>query len=206
MSISDDAQQSVEAYLGRLRRGLHGLGSEEAREIVEELRSHIMEKAGAGGEVTMGTVREALMRLGTPEELAAQYVADHVLARAEVSRSPFRVLDSLFRWASLSVAGFLVLLGSLIGYVVGAMCLLVALVKPFHPHTAGLWSGRDSAGDLAIFIRLGFGNEPATGHDVLGWWIVPVGLIVGCGLVVLTTRFALWCVRQYRKSIPLPRG
>jgi len=185
---------------------LRGMNDEDAREIVEELRSHITDKAAASGQVTAAGVDAALAGLGSPEELASQYMTDDLLARAESSRSPLRILESLFRWASLSVAGFLVLLGSIAGYFLGVVFFLCAALKPFHPHSAGLWILPDSAGDASISLRLGFGSAPAGGREVLGWWIVPIGLVVGCGLVMLTTHFALWCARQYRKSRVLPRG
>src|SRR5271166_2516101 len=126
--MSDEEQQRIEAYLSKMRRSLRAMNDQDVREIVDELRSHILDKAPAG-------VEAALASLGSPEELASQYVTDDLLARAEVSRSPFRILDSLFRWASLSVAGFFVLLGSVIGYLFGAVFILVAVAKLFHPHT-----------------------------------------------------------------------
>ena len=64
-------------------------------------------------------VDAALAALGSPEELASEYMTDKLLARAEVSRSPVRILESLFRWASLSVAGFFVFLASIVGYLLG---------------------------------------------------------------------------------------
>jgi HAAS len=202
MTMASDAQQKIEAYLTRLCARLRGLNRDDVREIVEELRSHILDKAAAGGEVTPAGVDAALAALGSPEELASQYATDALLARAEVSRSPLRVLDSLFRWASLSVAGFLVLLSSIVGYFLGVVFMLCAVLKPFHPRTAGLWVFPDAT----TYLRMGFGGAPLVGRDVLGWWIVPVGLGVGCGLVTLTTRFALWCAREYRKSHLLPQG
>jgi hypothetical protein len=182
------------------------VNDEDALEIVEELRSHITDKAAGSGEVTGTGVDAALAALGSPEELASQCMTDELLARAEVSRSPVRIVESLFRWASLSVAGFLVLLGSMVGYFLGVVFMLCAVLKPFHPQTAGLWVFPDSTGDLAISLRLGFGSAPVGGKDVLGWWIVPIGLLAGCGLVMLTTRFALSCARRYRRSRALPEG
>jgi hypothetical protein len=149
-------------------------------------------------------VDAALESLGRPEELAREYVTDELLARAEVSRSPLRILDSLFRWASLSVAGFFVLLGSITGYFLGVVFLLVAALKPFHPETAGLWASRDASGHLALSVHLGFGYAPVGGREVLGWWIVPIGLLAGYLLVILTTRLGLWCARLYRASRALP--
>ena len=205
-NIQHDAQKKIEAYLSRLRRSLRGINDEDAREIIEELRSHIMDKATADGEIAPAAVDAALAALGHPEELASQYTTDNLLAQAEVSRSPFRILQSLLRWASLSVAGFFVLLGSILGYFCGAVFMLVAVLKLFHPHTAGLWTLPQNSGDDELSFRLGFGSVPPGGRDVLGWWIVPIGWLAGCGLVMLTTYIAVWFVRQYRKSRLLPRG
>jgi hypothetical protein len=133
-------------------------------------------------------------------------MTDDLLARAVVSRSPLRIVQSLFRWASLSIAGLVVLLCSIVGYFLGAVFIVVAALKPFHPGTAGLWRLPSRADDFELSVRLGFGSAPGSGRELLGWWIVPIGLGAGCALVMLTTRFAIWCVRQYRKSRALPRG
>ena len=200
------AQEKIEVYLNRLRGCLRGVGDEEMRDIVEELRSHILDKATANGELAAGGVDRALAALGRPEELASEYITDVALARAEVSRSPFRILASLFRWASLSVAGFFVLTGAVFGYFLGVVLVLCAVMKTFHPQNAGLWTYRDAAGDLVMSLRMGFGSVPEGGRDMLGWWIVPIGWSVGCALVMLTTHFAIWCARLYRKSRAARRG
>jgi len=206
MTMAGDPQQRIDAYLGRLRGRLRGMNREEVRDIAEELRTHIMDKAAAAGEMTVDGIDAALAALGSPEELANQYITDNLLARAEVSRWPVQIVKSLFRCASLSAAGFFVLLGSVVGYFLGAVFMLVAVAKLFHPRTAGLWTYPDSTGTLALSFRMGFGSAPAGGKDVLGWWIVPIGWIVGCALVMLTTHSALWLARQYRKSLVLGRG
>jgi len=205
MTIPKDANQKIEAYLANLRAQLRGFHDLQIAEIVAELRSHILDKLDIAGDATPSQVDAILAALGTPKALAGQYITDSVLARAELSRSPLRILASLFRWASLSVAGFFVLISSILGYFFGVVFILVALLKPFHPQTAGLWLLHDSTGDSEFSFRMGFGTMPA-GRDLLGWWIIPLGLLAGCALVTLTTRFALWCARQYRKSRDLPRS
>ncbi|MGC2018632.1 MAG: hypothetical protein WA657_22565 [Candidatus Acidiferrales bacterium] len=205
MNVADDAQQKIETYLASVRRHLRGFNDAEVGEVVEELRSHITDKIEGSRAITAKGVDATLAALGRPEELAAQFVTENLLARTEVSRSPLRILIGLFRWASLSFGGFLVLLGSLAGYFFGIVFVLCALLKPLHPQTAGLWATRDSTGDLIFSLRLGFGTVLPGGKDVLGWWIVPIGLLVGCGLIMLTTRVAVWCVRRCRKPSVLPR-
>jgi hypothetical protein len=204
--MAEDAQQRIETYLGRVRGRLRGVKDEDVREIVEELRSHVMDKVTSAGEATAADVDAALAALGSPEELASQYLTDNLLARAEVSRSPVQILKSLFRWASLSIAGFFVLLGSILGYFFGGVFMLVAVAKLFHPRTAGLWVFPDGTGDFEMSFRLGIGSVPPGGRDVLGWWIIPIGWMAGCGLVLLTTHIAVWCLREYRKSRLLARG
>lgn len=204
--MADDAQQKIEGYLTRLRGRLRGVNQNDVREIVEELRGHILDKAAGSGEVTPAGVDTALAALGSPEELASEYVTDNLLARAEVSRSPLRILESLFRWASLRVAGFFVLMGSILGYFLGGAFMWCAVLKIIHRQSAGLWVYRDGAGDLQFSLRMGFGAAPVSARDVLGWWVVPIGLLAGCGLVLLTTRFAVWCARRYRKSRALRQG
>jgi hypothetical protein len=205
MTVPADVQEKIDAYLNRINGRLRGLNSQDRREIIDELRSHILDKAMLGGEVTVAGVDAALAALGSPEGLANQYVTDEVLARAEVSRSPIRIIDSLFRWASMSATGFFVLLLAIPGYFLGVVFILVAALKPFHPETAGLWVSRDSvAGDTAYSLHMGFGSTPIGSREVMGWWIMPIGLLLGCGLVILTTRFALWSAQQYRSSRALP--
>src|ERR1700735_765355 len=177
MNTTGDAQKKIEAYLGRLRGRLRGMNEGEAREIVEELRSHIVDRAIAGGEVTASGVEAALSALASPEELANEYMTDSLLARAEASRSPVRILESLFRWASLSVAGFLVLLGSVVGYFLGGAFILCAALKPFHPATAGLWVFPDGADDITYSLRLGFSSAPVGGRGGLGRWVVPARVV-----------------------------
>lgn len=206
MNMAGAAQQRIENYLKQVRQRLRGMREEQLIEITVELRSHILERASRGGELTIEGVNAALEAIGSPEELAREYLTDAVLARAEISRTPLRLLDSLFGWATISVAGFVVLMVTICGYFLGVVFLLVAFMKPFHPATAGLWALRDRTGDVELSIRMGATGAPSSGHDLLGWWIIPLGMVAGCGLVVGTTRFALWCVRMYRRSRELRRS
>lgn len=196
--MAKQPQQTIERYLEQVAERLAGMPRAERGEIVEELRSHILERAG-NGELTTAGVDEALRSLGDPNELANEYVTDTLLARAEVGRSPLRILDALFGWGTLSVTGLLVLVGSLLGYFLGAALILCAFLKPFHPHAAGLWL-IPAGDDFALSLRMGFEGTPPGSRDLLGWWIVPLGLLLGSGLIVFTTFFAAWCVRQYRQS------
>ena len=203
--MANGAQNKIDSYLAKLREGLRGMITADADEILREMQSHITEKATVNGELNGTAVDTTLSGLGAPEALAKEYMTDELLARMEASRSPVRMLDGLFRWASLSVAGFFALVGSLAGYGFGLLCMLVAVLKPVHPQTAGLWKFLDKTGDPEFSLRLGFGPAPHNGHELLSWWIVPIGLAFGFVCLLLTTSFARWCVRQVRRQRAFPR-
>ncbi|HYM00771.1 MAG TPA: hypothetical protein VEZ90_17580 [Blastocatellia bacterium] len=195
-----NANERIDAYLKSLRSRLAGLNQDDVSEIVEELRGHIIERAGITPDASRDRVAAVLAALGSPDELAAQYLACDFLKRAETKPTPVRILLGLYRWGTVSAAGILALIGSLSGYLLGLFFILWAASKPLHPNTAGLWLSRDSTGDVEFFVRLGFGTAPAGARDVLGWWLVPLSLFAGCAILTLTTRFAVWCGRQYRLS------
>ena len=200
MTFADNAQKRIEEYLGTLRAQLRGLKEQDAQEFVEELRSHIQDKISAAGEMTPAVVEKVLTALGNPDELANEFRTNVLLARTENSRSPIRILPILFRWARFSAAGLFVLLGAIGGYFGGGVLFICAMLKPFHPHTVGLWAFHDQSGDLNLSFRLGSVNPPAGAHELLGWWVVPIGVLVALGLLLSTSRLALWCARKFRRS------
>jgi hypothetical protein len=200
MTISTDSQQAIDAYLKVLRKRLRGLSEQVSDDVVKEIRSHILDKASLGGQMTPASVASVLAGLGSPEELASQYVTDDLLARAQVTRSPWLVLRSLLRWASLSFVGFSVLTFSVLGYFLAGSLALCAMLKPIHPQTAGLWLLPSSA-VYSFSLRLGFSSPPVDGRELLGWWIVPIGLALAMGLVLLTFHFGLWGIRKFWRPV-----
>jgi hypothetical protein len=48
--VTNDAQQKIDSYLARLRERLRGIDEQDVREIIEELRSHILDRVSVGGE------------------------------------------------------------------------------------------------------------------------------------------------------------
>ena len=89
MTITGDVQQKIDAYLDTLRRQLRGLDEPAVREIVAELRSHVTDKIAAGGTPTPAAVDAALAALGSPQELANEYLTDNLLARARLAVRPY---------------------------------------------------------------------------------------------------------------------
>lgn len=187
-------EAGAERYLARLKKALAGIHSEEREEILTDIRSLIQEKleaAKASGEPIEGI----LARLGPPEALADAYRLEGLLSEAANSSAPVVILKAALRWALVGVGGMGASIVLLTGYAMAIGFIIVAILKPLYPNQAGLWWEGG--------VRLTFGfldtHGPAV-HELLGYWSIPFGIVMGVILYVLTTRFARWLIRRARAS------
>jgi len=190
--------EKIDRYLRRVRTGLRGLPEAEVTDTLNELRAHIVERLELGGGSREVAVDSVLQSFGRPEHIAALYVSENLVSRAESSRTPWTILRSLFYWSTLSVIGFIVFMICLIGYAFGVCFFIAALMKPFHPQGVGLWYRNDPT-HFSLHVG-GFLGAPGQERELLGWWLVPVGCSLGGGTILLTTQFALWSLRRLRRS------
>ena len=194
--MSNDAGMAhLDCYLDQVRRQLGGLPKGEVDEILAELRSHVLDKVD--GAPTPQRVEAAIEALGGPREVARLNLTERVAATLETNRSAWRVFGAIGRLAGLSLYGFFALLVSLFGYAAAAGFLLTAIVKPFMPEHAGLW--RIPTPDGSYDYSIGTTDAPQ-GYELLGWWIIPIGVAVGLLLAWLTWRFGLFSVRRKRRA------
>jgi uncharacterized membrane protein len=192
---ANSPQSSMDAYLAELRTRLRALPEEQITDIVEEIRSHIRDSAGASGAMTDAGIHAALSRLGPPSALAANYVTDNLLAGAQRTRLPWKILRGIYHWATLSVKGVLVFITCVFGYGFGSSFFIAALVKPFIPKV-GLWMTDSDTFSLV----LGLTNAVPRGRELLGWKLIPIGFALGGGTILLTTYFAQSSIRRFRET------
>jgi Protein of unknown function (DUF1700) len=193
--------QKIETYLKRVRTGLRGLPQEEVTDILNELRTHIQERLELAEGPPDTAVDTVLQSFGRAEKIAALYVSESLVLRAESSRTPWTILKSLFYWSTLSVVGFCVFIVCLFGYSFGICFFLAAILKPFHPQGVGLWYEDSPHQSLSLHVG-GVLGPPVHERELLGWWLVPIGCSLGGGTILLTTQFALWSLRRLRRSKP----
>jgi hypothetical protein len=198
MTTATISQKTIDAYLAALRKQLRDLLDEDVKDIVEEIRAHILDKIS--DQLTDDSVAATLAALGTPEELAARYRTEELLKRAQASRSPASMLRSLFRWATLTLVGVVVFVVSVVGYCLGGFLVILAALKAIWPSGTGLWQDSQPDGTMKS-LGLGFGNQPGQGHELLGWWLLPIGFLLGAGLLVLTFRFGIWSIRKFWRPL-----
>jgi hypothetical protein len=194
--MSNDAGKAhLDTYLEQVRRYLAGLPKTEADEIVAELRSHVLDKVE--GAATPNAIEAAIAALGTPREVARLNLTERVAAEVEEDRSPLTVLRGVGRLAGLSLYGAFTGLLSFVGYALAAAFLVTAAVKPFWGDHAGLWRVPDP--NDAYAFSLGVNSSPR-GEELLGFWIIPIGIGLGLLLGWLTWRFGIFSVRLMRRS------
>ena len=195
MNSAPAAEHEIESYLTRLRTSLRGLPAEQVEDIVREIRSHLRESAGTDRE----RLTEALARLGDPATLGSAYRMDDLALRAQSSRSPLLLLRLVMHWATRSLEGLGALVVAFLGYGTALIALGCALVKPFMPERVGLWVQRLPPDDWSF--QLGrVPVAPTDAREVLGWYIVPLGLLVGAIALTATSRYLLAKVRKFRSA------
>jgi uncharacterized membrane protein len=191
-------ETQVNDYLARLRASLTGMTVSEREDIVEEIRMHIRERS-SDPQTSLDAV---LAGLGPADELAQQYRTGLLVQRARTSLSPVVILRAALRWAATGVEGFIVFVIALIGYAMGVGFLLLALMKPFFPANTGLWVGPDQ---FNFSFRMGatMTNPASPVHEVLGWWLIPVCLVIGSLSLALTTKLIQFLFRRFRWKVPM---
>jgi len=196
--MTNDAR--VNEYLAELRRALTGMTVAEREDIVEEIRTHIRERAGDA----LANIDETLAGLGPAQELAEQYRTGLLVQKARRSISPLLILRAALRWALTGVEGTVVFLIAVFGYLMGVGFLLLALLKPIFPQRTGLWIGPDA---FEFTIRTGVlpGSTPAL-HEVLGWWFIPVCAIIGSLALIATTKLLQFLMKRFRWRNPLAQA
>jgi uncharacterized membrane protein len=172
-------EKQMDSYLATLRQHLAPLTLGEREEILREIAAHVRDSAEQSG----ATVEAVLARLGPAEELAGEYRDGLLISRASRSFSPIVLLRATLRLATKSVSGIVVFVLSVFGYSFGAGFVIVAFSKMIFPSHAGAWVQDGRLVDFGAFLY----GTPAGAHEVLGVWIIPLGLIAGSLTLLLTT-------------------
>lgn len=185
--------EEIERYLVRLRIALGDLDADQKQEILQEIRSHILERLEDVSQPLPVIVADTLGALGHPESLAQAYRSEGLLQKAAHSFSPLLLLKATLRWAMTAVRGFLVFMVLSVGYTMAASFYGMGLLKPFFPDQIGLWYFPP----FAAFGVLSDSVPLAYRHELLGMWLPPVALALGTLSLVATTRMTRRLIRRF---------
>lgn len=181
----------LDTYLDQVRRRLHALPPEEIQEVLDELRSHVLDRVE--GNLTPRSVEAALDALGSPAEVARVNVTERAVAAVATGSAPIRVLRALWRVATVSVLGFFTFFVSLVGYGFAIAFLGLAVAKPFIPHMIGLWRHEEADGQFQY--NLGAVIPAAGWTELIGWWVIPLCAAAGVIIGYLTWRLSAGALR-----------
>lgn len=193
MAIAGGQESKTESYLARVRTALRGLPEREIDDILRELRGHITEVAGRDG----SGLEAALQSLGDPVDLAKTYRTESQLVQAECSGSPLVILQGL-RHATRSRLGRSAATALYTFAYINVFALwAAALEKFFSPAKTGLWY---TPGSLWSLTLVPGGERAADARELLGWWLVPIAIVVGWALKYVTDGIAQWWIGRYRRT------
>lgn len=190
------ADRQMEVYLSSLRAHLGPVTLNEREEILREIEAHVREAQEEPG----ATLDNVLMRLGAPEQLAAQYRDGMLIREASRSYSPVTLLRGALRLATRGLSGMIVFFAGVIGYAVGGGFVLSAMLKPVLPGNTGVWVHDGQLVDFGTKFP-----APSGAHEVLGNWYIVVSLILG-SLILLGTMYLIRATLRLSKSAQMRLG
>jgi hypothetical protein len=205
MQLTETGESRVNGYLFILERSLKTfLPPDVVRDAVREIESHVRERIAAadGAPNERVALEQILGELGPPLRVAQAYSAERVVDEAVVTGRVVAIVSALWRVAASTVAGFWVALGVSIGYTAGWAFLVLAIMKPIFPRNVGLWADDVTGAPHRLGMEF---PAPAGEHDIAGYWIIPVCVIVGILIVRFTHRWARGFLSRWRERRALAR-
>ena len=188
MTLSESGESRVNGYLFVLERSLATfLPRDTVRDAVREIESHLRERIAIADAAPDERVvlEKILSELGPPLRVAQAYSAERIVDEAVVTGRFVPTLRAMWHLALSTVIGFGAALGALVGYALGLAFVVIALLKPIFPDNVGIWV-RD-ANEIPLRLAANF-PAPSGEHLVGGYWVIPIALFIGLGILVLTYR------------------
>lgn len=186
MKLTDVGESRVRGYLFMLERSLRSfLPRDVVQDALREVESHIRERVDEAQPVPDERValEQVLQQLGSPRRVAQAYSLEMAMDEAVATGSVGAMARALWHLAGTTVGGFFGAMGLFVGYVGGVAFLAIAILKPIFPANVGI--------DTSEGFSLGAQFPWPEGVPVYGgYWIIPVCLVLGLGLLVLTHRGA----------------
>jgi len=201
-----ESKKLLEDYLQKLKEVLRPLPEKEREEIVLEIKGHIQERMAQSSQVEGDTeaLQNALIRLGRPEEYGSEFVTDYLLSKGMERKHAGMIFKGLLRWGCNTLVGFFYSLFFFAFYLISVSFVFVGIMKPIFPAQVGFFLRDGKAQNFGLVM----GATDRQGmHEVLGYWIIPIALVIGIAWFFVTTwllkkvirnRFGFW--RKYQEE------
>ena len=178
------AMRIWDQYFKRLERALRPLDGEQRRELELEMQDHLLQgfrEVAAENEAERLLI--AIENLGEPDGFIKPLLADKLLGKASRTLTPGAIFSGLYYYVFGGIKKMLLglLFGS--GYIISFGLVIMAALKPFFPRNVGLLIFADGDWNFGIKIK-----SIGLKTDVLGYWIIPLGLLGGLLLYFALTK------------------
>jgi len=181
------AQRIYDDYIKRINRTVATLSNADQQDIQLEFNSHIYESMqGSSKESEIDSLLDVLQKLGAPEEVLNQLVADKKLEQATKTFNPVHIFKAL----ALNISNGISYTIFVILYLILGIGVFSVGAKIFFPDKVGFYVYEKG-------WSIGIGEN--SGTEVLGNWFIPVMLGVLLLLYILTT-LMLRLIRKLKKK------
>ena len=180
------AQRIYDDYIKRINRTVATLSNADQQDIQLEFNSHIYESMqGSSKESEIDSLLDVLQKLGAPEEVLTQLVADKKLEQATKTFNPAHIFKAL----ALNISNGISYTIFAILYLILGIGVFSVGAKIFYPDKVGFYVYEKG-------WSIGIGEN--SGTEVLGNWFIPVMLGAILALYIFTT-LMLRLIRKLKK-------
>jgi hypothetical protein len=181
------AQRIYDDYIKRTNRSISSLSKADQQDILLEFNSHIYESMqGSSLESEIDSLLDVLQKLGAPEEVLPQLVADKKMDQATRTFNPAHIFKAL----ALNISNGISYTIFIILYLILGIGVFSIGAKIFYPDKVGFYLH-----DKGWSIGIGENS----GTEVLGNWYIPVMLGAMLVLYILIT-LMLKLIRTLKKK------
>jgi uncharacterized membrane protein len=191
VNLTEIGESRINGYLFVLERSLKTfLPADIVRDAVREIESHLRERvlAANGAANERAALEKILAELGPPLRVAQAYSAERTIDEAVATGRVVPMLRAVWTLALRTFVGSAIATGLFTAYAAGVALLAIAVLKPIFPNNVGLIAINGSPRSLGAQFPL-----PPGAVVYGGYWIIPVSIAAGVGVLV----FAHTATRNY---------
>jgi uncharacterized membrane protein len=187
------AQMLWSGYMHRVEGLCGSLDRRQKADILAELKAHLLEsyiQLDDGDEETR--ISAAIEKLGQPEDFVPLWVEERLLDGAQPGSTTRNLYYLLRRNALTGVQqfAFSILVG--LGYLLSFYFFIMAVMKVFFPANVGLYLSPTGIPFLGYVDADEF-------REVLGYWLIPIGLVIAVTLQLFLNGLVKRWVGRFRR-------
>lgn len=176
------ARRCWDSYFAEVDRFLSRAGA-DAADLRGDLEAHVADSMAAAPDGSeLERLNAALARLGRPIDFLRPVLADELIERGTRTYSPVMIARGLAHAVMAGSRRTAVALAFGIGYLMLATFTAMAVLKPLWGEHVGLFRHADGT------ISAGIVATSAGARELLGWWSIPIALVLAALLYVALTK------------------